>query len=111
MYLEMAEMVLSSEDSAQSTVATGNAVLAAIAAADALCCALAGERYRGSAHRRAADFLEKVTGDKALGTALRDAIYLKDQGHYGLANVQVSTAKKAIRRAASLVASAERSVA
>ena len=102
--------MLSSEATEESTVATGNAVLAAIAAADALCCVLAGERYRGNDHRRAADLLERVTGDKALGTALREAIDLKDQGHYGLVNVQVSRAKKAVRRAAALVAAAERSV-
>ena len=53
-YLDVAELVLSDETGSEATVATGNAVLAGIAAADAICCSGAGSRYRGSDHRVAA---------------------------------------------------------
>ena len=103
LYLEVAEVAMTDEQSEHTTVATGNAVLAAIAASDALCCALSGQHHRGEDHRAAADYLEEVTGDRQLAAALRDALDLKDSGHYGLANVSKTNAAKAIRRARKLV--------
>ncbi len=103
LYLEVAEMAMTDEQSEHTTVATGNAVLAAIAASDALCCALSGQHHRGEDHRAAADYLEEVTGDRQLAAALRDALDLKDSGHYGLANMSKTNAAKAIRRARKLV--------
>ncbi len=103
LYLEVAEVVLAEESGEHATVATGNAVLAAIAAADALCCASAGTRYRGADHRRAADHLEQVTGDRRLAALLREVVDLKDVGHYGLDNVAASRAKSAVRKAGKLV--------
>jgi len=97
---------MADEQSEHTTVATGNAVLAAIAASDALCCELSGQHHRGEDHRAAADYLEEVTGDRQLGAALRDALDLKDSGHYGLANVSKANAAKAIRRARKLVEAA-----
>lgn len=106
LYLEVAEVVLAEEGDEEATVATGNAVLAAIAAADAICCAAAGTRYRGSDHRRAADYLETITGDKKLAGLLRDVVDLKDAGHYGLSNIGASRAKSALRKADQLVLAA-----
>lgn len=110
LYLEVAETVLSEEPGDEATVATGNAVLAAIAAADAICCVTSGRRSRGQDHREAAALLEKVTGDSGLGSLLREVIALKDAGHYGLGNVVVSRAKSAVRKASQLVSEAERRV-
>ncbi len=110
LYLEVAELVLSDESGSEATVATGNAVLAGIAAADALCCALVGTRYRGADHRGASGFLEEVTGDKELGKALRDLADFKDQAHYGIANVKAQRARSAVRRARRLIEAAEREV-
>lgn len=101
-YLEVAELVLADETAEHATVATGNAVLAAIAAADAICCATAGSRYRGSDHRQAADHLEHVTGDRRLAGLLRD-VDLKDAGHYGLSDVGSSRARSVLRKADQLV--------
>ena len=42
LYLEVATLVASDEPGEHATVATANAVLAGIAAADAMCCAIAG---------------------------------------------------------------------
>lgn len=103
LYLQVAKMVLSEEEGEEATVATGNGVLAAIAAADSICCFAAGERFRGADHRQAADHLERVTGDTKLGDLLRECVDLKDSGHYGLKNVQLTRAKTAIRRAERLV--------
>lgn len=90
LYLEVAEMVLAEQAGVESTVATGNAVLAAIAAADAICCATAGERFRGGDHGQAPALLKKLTGDSSLAALLDDVLDLKDAGHYGLDNVRAS---------------------
>jgi hypothetical protein len=63
-YLETAELITSDgslpADYDYSHVAAGVAVLAAIAASDALCCRLLGERSRGQDHREAVDLLATV---------------------------------------------------
>lgn len=105
-YLEVAEIVLSDEAGSEATVATGNAVLAGIAAADAICCSMVHKRYRGTDHRAAADYLEAITGHRELGQALRDLADYKDQAHYGLANIRTIRAKAAIRRAKKLTVAA-----
>ncbi|WP_432502718.1 hypothetical protein [Kineococcus arenarius] len=103
LYLEAAVLVQSEDLAEAATVATGNAVLAAIAAADAICCALAGVRSRGQDHRQAIGLLQEVTGDAALARALREVLDLKDAGHYGLSNVSQSNCTAALRRAQALV--------
>ncbi len=65
MYLTAAELIVDEAANEAATVATGNAVLAGIAAADAICSDASGEWYRGPDHWAAADHLERVTGDKA----------------------------------------------
>lgn len=99
MYLTAAELILGESADEAATVATGNAVLAGIAAADAICGHASGERYRGPDHRAAADHLERVTGDQALGRVLRELVDLKDAGHYGVGNLTRANATKALRRA------------
>ena len=74
------------------------------------CCAAAGNRYRGTDHRRAADHLQAVTGDKKLAALLRDVVDLKDASHYGLASLAGNRAKSALRKAAALVEEAQRRV-
>ena len=63
-YLEVAKLVRGDADKPEDLnfnhVAAGNAVLAAIAASDALCCRLLGERSRGQDHRDAVALLEQV---------------------------------------------------
>lgn len=67
MYLTAAELIVDEAADEAATVATGNAVLAGIAAADAICAYASGDRCRGPDHRATADHLERVTGDKTLG--------------------------------------------
>lgn len=80
-YLLVAELVVSAEDLASWTnVAAGTAVLAAISAADAICCATIGQRWRGQEHERAADLLEEAVPDgKTLARALRRVLGVKDE--------------------------------
>jgi hypothetical protein len=106
LYLEVAELVANDKPGEHATVATGNAVLAGIAAADAICCSAAGERYRGDDHRQSAELLGQVTGDLQLAGTLRDLLDLKDASHYGIRNVQVRGARTALRKAARLVGAA-----
>ncbi|MEZ0166426.1 hypothetical protein AB2L27_16815 [Kineococcus sp. LSe6-4] len=108
--LEAAELVQAEDLAEAATVATGNAVLAAIAAADAICCFVAGVRSRGQDHRQAIALLQEATGDAALARGLREVLDLKVQrralapaGHYGLSNVSQANCTAAIRRARALV--------
>lgn len=107
MYITAAELIVDEAAGEAATVATGNAVLAGIAAADAICAVASGERYRGPDHRAAADHLERVTGDKALGRTLRELVDLKDAGHYGVSNVSRTNARQALRRATRLIEEAK----
>lgn len=63
-YLETANLIRTEADKPDEVnfnhVAAGNAVLAAIAASDALCCKLLGERSRGQDYRDAVGLLEQV---------------------------------------------------
>jgi hypothetical protein len=97
-YLEVAKLIRGDADKPEDInfnhVAAANAVLAAIAASDALCCRLLGERSRGQDHRDAVALLEQIrfgTGTdemqarraRNLARALATALDLKDDSHYG----------------------------
>ena len=121
-YLETARLVRSEADKPDDVnfnhVAAGNAVLAAIAASDALCCKLLGERSRGQDHREAVGLLEQVRfGDgtaaaqarraRDLARALATALDLKDDSHYGTLMIGGTELRRLIRAAEALVAAAE----
>lgn len=109
LYLEVAELILD-EGAEYATVATGNAVLAGIAAADAICCARAGAMHKGQDHAAAATHLEQVTGDRQLAGRLRDLVDLKEASHYGLRDVLAKQAHAAVRKARQLLEAAQQSV-
>lgn len=94
-------------DLAVPGVAAALAVLAGIAASDAVCCAKLGERSRGQDHRQAIQLLEKVSpaGGK-MAKALRELLAVKDDSHYGATLVSMSKAKQIVRRARELIDSA-----
>lgn len=103
-YLEVAELTVGERGDEWSSVAAGVAVLAGIAAADAIGCVRAGERSRGRDHRQAAVVLESATPD---GAALADSLIrlldVKDQAHDGTRVVSAAQARGSIRRARTLV--------
>ncbi len=120
-YLEVAKLIRGDADKPEDVnfnhVAAGNAVLAAIAASDALCCRLLGERSRGQDHRDAVALLEQVrfgTGTdevqarraRDLARALATALDLKDDSHYGTLMVGPTELGRLIRATEVLVSAA-----
>jgi len=107
-YLEVAELILVDERSEFAGVAAGNAVLAGIAAADAICGKGLKKCFRGEDHRQAADLLEDAffDGPKCKKTLLR-LLDLKDAAHYGFQEFSRVSAQKAVKLAKVLVGSAE----
>lgn len=103
-YLEVAELVLDEADVAMPGVAAGVAVLAGIAASDAICAKRLQVIHRGDDHRAAATLLAEATPDgPKLATTLRRLIDLKDEAHYGLTLVAPRKAHDAVRWAHFLV--------
>lgn len=79
-YLEVAELV-AQEGGATNNVCVGVAVLAGIAAGDAICLMAEGHRHSGSNHQDAARLLER--NDRDSGRRLRSLLTLKAESHYG----------------------------
>lgn len=102
-YLEVAQLV-DAEDGAAVNVCVGLAVLAGIAAGDAICLAATGERYSGSDHQSAADLLGRV--DVSLGKHLRRLASAKPASHYGERLLGTNDRAAALRAAEALVADA-----
>lgn len=120
-YLEVAKLIRGDTDKPEDLnfnhVAAGNAVLAAIAASDAVCCRLLGQRSRSQDHRDAAALLEQVRfgpgTDQAqarrareLAKALATALDLKDDSHYGTLMIGAQELRRLIRAAESHVSAA-----
>jgi len=102
-YLQVARLI-DSEDGTAINVCVGVAVLAGIAAADAICAAALRERYSGQDHLAAAELLARV--EPKLGKLLRDLVTLKNHSHYGFGLLSPEQRAAAMRNATSLVAEA-----
>lgn len=95
-YLELAELALEEKPQA----AAGNAVLAAIAAADAICCFRLGQRSRGQDHREALSMLATVPdGGRQMAADLRRLLDIKDAAHYSATLMAQTSARSAVLRA------------
>lgn len=103
-YLDIAELLAAEDDGASINTCIGNAVLAGIAAGDAICLAVIGERYAGQDHTAAADVLGQIDPD--LGKRLRDLVDLKTASHYGDHLLRQPERDLALRRANALVEAA-----
>lgn len=99
-YLEVAELIVA-EDGAAINVCVGISVLAGIAASDAVCLAVTGERYSGADHAAAAELLGRV--DAKLGAQLGNLVTLKPGSHYGHALLDAKDRTAALRAARALV--------
>lgn len=104
-YFELAELA-ASEGGEAINVAVGLAVLAGIAAGDAITSSAIGERYSGKDHSAAADLLSRV--NSGLGAQLRDLVDLKPQSHYGDSLLSTRDRARALRAARILVEEAQR---
>ena len=85
-----------------------NAIHAAIAAADAVCCVALRERSADGNHTAAIDLLGRV--DDSLSAALKRALDRKNQAAYESRDISVSDAKMCIRQAEVLIAAARQRV-
>jgi hypothetical protein len=104
-YLDVARRVLDEPTRGEYlNVAAGLAVLAGIAASDAICGVRLGRIHRGEDHLGAADILREATpdGDK-LAIQLGRLLSLKDAAHYGVQVVSSRNATDAGKWASRLV--------
>jgi hypothetical protein len=93
------------------SVAAGNAVLAGIAASDAICGRRLGLIHRGQEHAGAIDLLKTAVPDgKELSMKLSRLLDLKNEAHYGIWFVSTAKATAAIRTARTLVERAREEV-
>ena len=107
-YLDVAEQASLGQSDEGRNVAAGNAVLAAIAAADALCCLRLGRHARRRDHQEATALLKTVRPDgPALAKDLATVLGVKDIAHYGTVFVSPTVLRSTLRAAARLVAAAE----
>ena len=104
-HLETADLVIDESTRTEfANVAAGLAVLAGVAASDAICCVRLGKRHRGEDHRGAAALLAEAVpdGSKLAGTLIR-LLDVKDAAHYGPKLVDRRTATQSVRWAARLI--------
>lgn len=106
-YLEAAEYILKERSELKEenlSVAAGNAVLAGIAASDAICGQRLRKVHRGDDHRGAMELLRSAVPDgKQLSTKLGGLLDAKDEAHYGIFFVSARKASDAVRAARILV--------
>lgn len=96
------------ETEADRQAAAGNAVLAGIAAADAICCVRLGRTSKSSNPQDSITLLTQV--DKGLADSLRVLISKKDLAHYGGGFVNAEVLKTLRRNSAHLIEVAEAAV-
>ncbi len=106
-FLKVAELVLT-EDHREAHVAAALAVLAGIAATDAICGLNLSRWSRGQDHRQAVDLLSEVAlRDSSLPTKLRSLLADKDAAHYSPNLITVDKAKTMVRLASALLTEAD----
>ncbi len=106
-YLEVASLAAEELIEEARNVAAGNAVLAAVAASDAICCARLGKRHRGQDHQGAVGVLRLVRPDGGKHAAdLAAVLTIKDSAHYGDHFIGDSKLKATLRATARLVEAA-----
>lgn len=103
-YLEAAKRELDGHDLLDPlNVASGNAVLAGIAAGDTICCIRLGRMHRGQNHVEGADLLSTAVPDgQTLSQTLRRLLSLKDEAHYGVSMTSSRKASDAVKWATTL---------
>lgn len=102
-YLEVGELVVG-EDPAERQVAGGLAVLAAIAAGDAICGVELGEYARGQDHDQAPELLRSVRPDGVeLARHLARVLEHKPNAHYGTTYLTAELVESMLRHARALV--------
>ncbi|MCA1843863.1 MAG: hypothetical protein LC792_11910 [Actinobacteria bacterium] len=110
-YLDLAEQTAQHDSDEARNVAAGNAVLAAIAASDALTCHRLGRHSRGQTHQETTALLRTLRPDGAkMAKDLHTALGVKDSAHYGTVFLAASALNSVLRATVRLVEAAERAV-
>ena len=106
--LDVAELVGTVRDElATPSVSTALAVLAAVAASDAVCCAVLRMRPRGQDHQQAVVMLRGIApGGSDMARDLERLLAIKDDAHHGLLAISSQRAATALRQARRLLAAA-----
>lgn len=89
------------ETSKDADVIATNAIHAAIAAADAICCAALRERSADANHSAAVELLGEV--EQSLAAGLRRALDRKNQAAYEARDISPSDAQGCVRQATALI--------
>jgi hypothetical protein len=107
-FLEAAEAFVDDRDPDGRRVAVSNAVLAGIAAADAICCARLGKHAVGDDHTAAVDLVRGIgPAGAAAARALTALLAIKNKAQYQAGSIGRADAAAAVRRAQSLIDAAE----
>jgi hypothetical protein len=107
-YLDLAESAAGQDEDEARNAAAGNAVLAAIAASDALTCLRLGRHSRGKGHSEAATLLRSLRPEGLrLAKDLATVLTVKDAAHYGSVFLSPTTLRSTLRAATLLVTAAE----
>ncbi|WP_291036430.1 hypothetical protein [Herbiconiux sp.] len=106
-YLAMAELA-GPGNAAENKVAGSNAILAGIAAADAICGLVLGERSAGDDHAQAINLLKKaIHPSTKSATSLKRLLTQKTPVQYGADAISASDAANLIRWARDILQEAE----
>lgn len=106
-YLDLSEQA-DDDNPERRNAAAGNAVLAAIAAADALCCFRLGKHSRGQDHLEAATLIRTIRpGGVQLAKDFTTVLGIKDAAHYGTVFISAATLKSTLRATNRLVETVE----
>lgn len=96
------------DDPNAANVSAANAVLAAIAAADAACCAAFGKHAQGESHHEAPQLVETIPhGGKAAAQSLKRAVAIKSKAQSGFIAISRTDRDNACRQAGKLIAFAK----
>lgn len=107
-YYLLADLVAAEDRPFAHNAAAGNAVLAAIAASDAICCLKLRRYHAGEDHRAAVSLLGEVRPEgRELAKQLAKVLAVKDQVHYSGDPLAESTLRTVLRGTARLVEKAE----
>lgn len=110
-FADTAELVLDVDDDASLNVSVSLAVLVGIAASDAACCAVLGQRARGQDHREALPLPSGVASvGTGMGKDLARLLDMKDNAQYGVLYVSETKARQAVKWAMRMVAAADKVV-
>lgn len=102
-FLEVAQMVAEEDETSYRLVCASLAVLAGIAASDAMCGHVLKVRPRGQDHHQAVDLLRTVRHAGPAAKALSALLDIKDTAHYGTGGLPADKTAHALRAAQTVV--------